>query len=366
MNHDFHYGVIKVLARAAGFSEDDAQTIAYASQYTDDSANHQPVLMENLGNLSLNKKLEQWVELLGLHNGPERKIVVKVWEGTLFDPVCTSHVGVDYILGLDSGVQRKVYVSFHFLPGKKHFDGQEFSYLTIPNGGIASSLLDAIVDAYRTDDHNQKKLRSVALCALGIALHSYADTWAHQSFSGRRSSADNDLIDLKVDGVKPPIDEIMKLGALVPIGHLDAGNYPDRPDNAVEFEFKRGENLKRSNTDAFLEAAEKILSALAPLNGKDPAIEWGKIGATLKDCLAEESDAKDRVKLIENEFKKEFPELTMDYDKGRWEREAVKMKPAVDFKYSITFLPTGQSNKWFDFHVAALAQRTFVRGKIES
>lgn len=37
MQKDFHYCLIKVLAKNSGFSEDDAQIIAYSSQYTDDS-----------------------------------------------------------------------------------------------------------------------------------------------------------------------------------------------------------------------------------------------------------------------------------------------------------------------------------------
>ena len=36
MQRDLHYYGIGALARAAGFNRDDALTIAYASQYTDD------------------------------------------------------------------------------------------------------------------------------------------------------------------------------------------------------------------------------------------------------------------------------------------------------------------------------------------
>ena len=43
MNIDFHYFVIKTLACAAGFSEEDAQTIAYYSQQVDDFTKSAPM-----------------------------------------------------------------------------------------------------------------------------------------------------------------------------------------------------------------------------------------------------------------------------------------------------------------------------------
>ena len=43
MNIDFHYFVIKTLAYTAGFSEDDAQTIAYYSQQVDDFTKSSPM-----------------------------------------------------------------------------------------------------------------------------------------------------------------------------------------------------------------------------------------------------------------------------------------------------------------------------------
>ena len=46
MQSDFHYYCIGVLARAAGFNRDDALTIAYASQYTDDSTESELIRLE--------------------------------------------------------------------------------------------------------------------------------------------------------------------------------------------------------------------------------------------------------------------------------------------------------------------------------
>ena len=43
MKKDFHYYCIGVLAKATGFKEDDALTIAYASQYVDDATESEPI-----------------------------------------------------------------------------------------------------------------------------------------------------------------------------------------------------------------------------------------------------------------------------------------------------------------------------------
>ena len=52
---------------------------------------------------------------------------------------------------------------------------------------------------------------------------------------------------------------------------------------------------------------------------------------------------------MKEKFKPKFRGLSMDYDKGKWERETLKMKPVVDTRYSIPFVPTGMSEQWFDF-----------------
>jgi len=48
MQEDVHYYLIKVLAQEAGFSPDDAQIVAYASQYADDAVEHQPLRIKKL------------------------------------------------------------------------------------------------------------------------------------------------------------------------------------------------------------------------------------------------------------------------------------------------------------------------------
>ena len=71
MNKSFHYHCIRVLAEKAGFSEEHAQTIAYASQYTDDATEHGKM---NIRNIPGNYDYPRWDESKGT-----------------FDPICTAH-----------------------------------------------------------------------------------------------------------------------------------------------------------------------------------------------------------------------------------------------------------------------------------
>lgn len=48
MDKSFHYYCIRVLAEKAGFSAHDEQTIAYASQYTDDATEYGKMKILNI------------------------------------------------------------------------------------------------------------------------------------------------------------------------------------------------------------------------------------------------------------------------------------------------------------------------------
>ncbi len=86
MQKDFHYYCIGVLARAAGFSSEDALTIAYASQYVDDAT-----------------------------EGTQMDFDVE--SDLKFDPVRTAHRGLS-AQALKWSEQKEILISFHFIPPK--------------------------------------------------------------------------------------------------------------------------------------------------------------------------------------------------------------------------------------------------------
>ena len=103
MKRDFHYHGIGVLAKAAGFHEDDALTIAYASQYVDDATESEPIRVGEM----------------------------------IFEPVRSAHVG---LLAYDWSVQKRVYIPFHFIPSKPIRTPKDV-FVTEANSSFAKMLL---------------------------------------------------------------------------------------------------------------------------------------------------------------------------------------------------------------------------------
>ncbi len=165
MNAEFHYYVVYALCLRANFNADEALRIARSSQFVDEAT-----------------------RLFEVDDGrsPYRAIVTQ-----------------DYSFW-DGRVANEVYLPFHFLPGdpartqSERVDGLASPFAASPDSPLSKELL---VEALKT--HNPFRI--------GIALHAYADSFAHQHFSGRREEANT------ADPGSP----------LPPVGHLQAQRRPD-------------------------------------------------------------------------------------------------------------------------------------------
>ena len=94
MQIDFHYNTIRVLMEKTGFSPEDAQIIAYASQFVDDAVDHKKM------------KVSGHLEILSTR-----------FSGKTFNPVCSAHRGLQFLKGLKEDVQNKIckYVSSKYI-----------------------------------------------------------------------------------------------------------------------------------------------------------------------------------------------------------------------------------------------------------
>lgn len=113
MNIDFHYGVIFILARTAGLTRDEAQTVAHACQYVDDATTD------------------------GL---------LKFRDGQRFERFASAHGMIDYRNRINED-NRESWIPFHFVPGG---DGATFEDRLVcrPNSAIAQALVcDALARA---------------------------------------------------------------------------------------------------------------------------------------------------------------------------------------------------------------------------
>jgi hypothetical protein len=184
MQQDFHFAAVYVLCRCAGFGPREAQTVASASQYTDDCTFAGPVRQAN---------------------------------GKEYRPVLTYTPGA---LALDRKAQERILRSFHFAGGA---DG-----IVLP--GNPAVVRTAAKTAALTGTS-----ASYGLHALGIALHALADSFAHQGFS-----AFIDPLNIVRELELIPKNEkllqdiqgffLQKWAArLLPLGHAEAGYCPDVP-----------------------------------------------------------------------------------------------------------------------------------------
>lgn len=203
MDIEFHYYMIYLIAAKAGFGAKDAHTIAYASQYVDD--NDLKLEIDKGRPSAYRNYISQTMNILK----PKAKLF-------------------------------RIYPLFHFVPGdpmsKTAFrkDGKMHWLNTTPNSQNANAIMDA---AARTKNPHR----------IGVAGHSFADTWAHQNFVGYYDG---------FNSMSSPLDKIIPN-----IGHADAQHNPDWP--ALVWRDHRLLAERRANKTIFLDAAAKIFRKLA-------------------------------------------------------------------------------------------------------
>ncbi|TXT50422.1 MAG: hypothetical protein FD137_360 [Spirochaetes bacterium] len=201
MNIEFHYYTLHYLAKAAGFAESEAASIAISSQLVDES--------------------------------------IQAWEiGSK-----TSEITQNYVFW-DRDVGNSIYRPFHFVPGvveiaaSRRKDGRPGAYVVTEDSPLAREIL---VAALKTKNPYR----------IGIALHAYADTWAHQNFSADDEGQNS------MEGGDGPQVRGNRL-SLPAVGHLHAYKNPDDPrlrwvDPRLKSPYDRVENTTR-----FLGAAKMI------------------------------------------------------------------------------------------------------------
>lgn len=349
MNINFHYAAVKVLALHAGFSPTEAELIAYASQYVDDETAYKEMGVDK----------DPGVPGIRYSNGQ-------------FDPICTAHKQLDYVRGaLDRRARVVVYSCFHFVPSFKP-PSLKCRRQVVKNGTKAKAL---VVDALDKLDGSAGEERQRALIRLGIALHSYADTWSHQGFSGLWDHDNNDIQKLRVksgNGWKAASVMSQLLSYAAPdIGHAEAGVLPDASNMSWDCtppKMVRG----RDNCTEFLEAAEALLELLSGATGGGGA--WSAIRPKLEKCFREPVEGDDMATALRhkrnNSWRREFPEAKFTYDERTWFEQALWPRGGlIDIVGSGLHLDPLDydvlpGRKYFHFHAMAKEQRDALESDI--
>ena len=347
MDKSFHYYGVRVLAEKAGFSQEESQTIAYAGQYTDDATEFGPMIIAGIP------------RDFDFPRFDARK--------NTFDPICTAHSASSWLTRLwkwakfylKADVHRKILMPFHFLPPRPLAGNGSgaFDFVTRANSPLANALMDQAIACLAGATG---QTRDYGLIKLGIAMHTYADTWAHAGFSGRHNPRENDITDIRVRRGKTfkranPFEALVSYAA-PDVGHSEAGTLPDTTATTWKagYAHLRG-GIIRSNPEAFLEAAREIYGRLVAVSGKPP-VKWTALSPRISECL-----------LTQTGWETAFPEVCFAYNRFEWRAKALtgdsihwdNFDDEADFK-KLNLKFTGTDMKWLFFHKAAHEQRRFV------
>lgn len=339
MQADFHFYAAYALARAAGFAEDAAHTVAYASQHTDDA------------------KYEHALEFTN---------------GGRFQQVLTAHRFLDPNV-VSKAVCYRIWLPFHFLPGGAGVDFYD-RMATQANSVVAQSLIDCLLDS---------EPKPYLLHRLGITLHVLADTWSHQRFIGLMHPH-NDVKRLKVDGmdaagVKSWMNEIK---TLIPIylapflGHGQAGILPDEPHRIWHYVDHAGQRIQVSNPQRTLDAAQACYALLAkflkmrPQLASSPPQPWPSLAGSYRVLFEIDDDLDGRIGKWKEAigrglmgFKAGPSDERVDYRDRDWFLKAVQVT-LTDGKEQYERLEGFATSHWKYFHDAAAYHRFCVLHEI--
>ena len=178
MDRDFHFFGTFAAAAWAGFTERQAMVVASAAQFVDDCT-------EAVTHKST--PFRWWPRQMRVHGGA----------GHLFTPIITSVANMKSWAGTSNGDEtRQIWMPFHFLPGnassdldpvvvRENPDGEALDLLCRPRSASARDLVEFAVARYGELSVVDEEL---ALMLVGICMHVFADTFAHQDFAGTASS----------------------------------------------------------------------------------------------------------------------------------------------------------------------------------
>lgn len=349
MQIDFHHAVTYVVSRLGGLDREKAEIVAHAAQYVDDATNDGAIDFS---------------------------------DGERYIRVTSAHKAFDLRNNSDRADNRLVWVPFHFLPGNQPTQETDANEAFIrrmvckPGSAIAMQM---VADCVIRQD------LPFALHRLGIALHTFADTWAHQEFVGIIC----DYNKIRTVTISPdpayaaqPIfsaltDGSMKLKAFIaghlPVGHATALTYPDMPFLKWSFVRENGETVVRDNPSDFVAAAKAMFNVVRRYVAKDlslvdsdiPAKDAAAIDRLLRTTLAIEGEDRhgiwvDAIANGKFSFGKETPAY-VDRGANSWKIIALGADPDEETdEETFSFTPQFLTSNWKMFHDAVQFHRLYV------
>lgn len=251
MNVSFHYYAVKATACLCGFSPEQAEIVATYSQFVDDYMDHEVYVLERAA------VPEYFLDILA----PDGK----------FKSVQT---GFKTLKALFGDVQKNIIVPFHFIPEKPE---QYPDYVTSPavrgDGSTISFICELLVAEIRPQFYHVA-FHDDSFVKLGVAMHVFADTYAHSKFCGIYSGPINRwkvTSKQRWDGRRmADTEEENEDGIIPPIGHATVLTVPD--DGYLRFSMRNestGETDERMNWIWFANCALAMAEFFCAMAGVD-------------------------------------------------------------------------------------------------
>ncbi|MCF7858564.1 MAG: hypothetical protein K9N07_04480 [Candidatus Cloacimonetes bacterium] len=310
MNIEFHYYLTKYLALEAGFDSNEAEIIAYSSQYIDDNSIQYKIKLPD------GSEYKNYITQTQDITKPEKKLM-------------------------------RIYFLFHFMPGNptspktRRKDGKMHLLNTTSSSTHAQEIF---YDATKSEN----------LYSLGIASHMLADTISHQNFIGNFD---------EMNAMKGVWE------SLVPnIGHADAGNKPDIPNLIWHDPRLIEENANIDNTERVLLAANKLYKNFLMFTASPT--NWTQVKSNINRVLQDKIDERhissykrqmeERI-MIYKELIAEH-DTDADYNPYKWFSNAIveeiKFLDDKKFKFDpikdkLSFDDNYKKTNWYRFQEAA-------------
>lgn len=373
MDINFHYYAVKTLAIHAGFDEECAQIIARYSQFVDDFTIYKTMVLDNVPTFA--------------------RHLAKPYKGKwLFTPVTTGFDSWFEMarLALEQN-QRNITIPFHFIPPHTKLNevktgDERTAWRVVPaKMDLGHLICGLLTDAKDKFIHAPQATEN--LMRIGILLHIFADTYAHQNFSGfwdwenyceLTGCRDENGQDI-TSKYSPSIYHRFPA-----IGHTEANHAPD--DSNISFELKMMVSSKdkytyfygRSNVSEFCVASYHIINYLSDCLGNEriSSGEWERLCETLGRGFKTSWKS---TMLLNSHWGKLFPGINYRYEKEEMMNGMLSVRP-VDgplsaemtgvveqlFAQGIELDPVlyaTKSDDFFHYNVIADEVRNFVNGK---
>lgn len=288
MDISFHYFAVKTIARAAGYNEEKAQRIATFSQFIDDYNWYSYFRVGNIPDYIKDERLD-------IINNEALKVI---------NPVTTGFIDwVDMATLILPRSQKYTVAAFHFIPQDKP-SVDEGNLKTVPATLNDGSYISGMLRELKADIKLGRINENDALMKMGMLFHTFADTHAHQLFTGYNNKVNSVKIHRVHDNVLrkdvtneyrfwvdqwiSKVEKIIKV-KMPTIGHMAIVHVPDLTHLEFDMEYTGYDGNTyhhiRSNTSTYVNVCKQLYDYMREILGDDiPAnIRWD----VLSEMLAE-------------------------------------------------------------------------------